>query len=239
MGRLGILVSVCSLALLTVQTYADSSATLDISANESHARGMADTENHRADLLKSKNTRNDTKCLWSNRTKDAARRGEEHVKEPFRFDNLSAASAVSNVPSSCDENTQRPKHGGDHEGHVPRANHQQGPAADLSSHDILLDPAGLMPARLARQVEKDGAKGRAKSASIEGTSAGEVGASGGIDSSPLRDSDREDDLGVAEDRYRPQYPYWYQRQFPNQRYQASDRRVPYRNYLRYPVFPGR
>jgi len=97
---------------------------------------------------------------------------------------------------------------------------QRKTVVDPSSHDILLD-LGLIPARLARRA----ARGDADYPLREDTP-------GDIDSS-LRGSD----LGVAEDRYR--YPYWYQGQFENQRYRANDRRKHYRNYLRYPVFPGR
>lgn len=121
---------------------------------------------------------------------------------------------------------------------VSRSRHLKGSAEDLSSRDILPDP-GVVSTRTARQAGSSIRDYEGPRPSVKSTSGDDVAARRNI-GSPRRGSDSKDDIGVAEDRYsRPQYPYWQQRQYPNQRYRANDRRDPYRNYPRYPVFPGR
>lgn len=119
------------------------------------------------------------------------------------------------------------------------SSHKDESDVDLSSHNVPLDShPDLISARLTRQVEESDNTDYSNPSSVENISAESDVESENIGSSQ-ESSDLEGDLGVAEDRYRFQYPYRYRRPFANQRYRANERREPYRNYLRYPVFPGK
>lgn len=163
---------------------------------------------------------------------------DEHEKNPLYLNKTSDASTTSTGDFSSSKNMQHLRH---NESREDNTNHKEEPSISFSSDDILLDP-GLIPVRLNRQAKKDA--DYSNSASIENISSDE---SNNYDKNrnpvPLkRSSQLEGDLDVAEDRYQPPYPYWnpyYRRQFPNQRYRPNDRREPYRNYWRYPVFPGK
>ncbi|XP_029159958.1 uncharacterized protein LOC114931965 [Nylanderia fulva] len=105
-------------------------------------------------------------------------------------------------------------------------------------HNAPLGSRDLISPRLTRQAEESDEDGSSNPSSEENLSVESDSESENIGSSQ-ETADPEGDLGVAEDRYRYQYPYWYRRQFANQRNRADDRREPYRNYLTYPVFPGK
>jgi len=173
-------------------------------------------EGHRASPLKLKNVRSNPECSLSERhTKGTGSEiGERIAEDPKR--SSEAASFIDCIEDSRGEDD-------------PRLGHQRQTAMDTSSHDILLDP-GLIPARLVRRAARSDTDYLPR----EDTS----GDAGDIDSLLQGSDSGQDDLQVAEDR-RPQYPYWYRGQSENQRYRANDRREHYRNYLRYPVFPGR
>ncbi|XP_011704286.1 PREDICTED: uncharacterized protein LOC105459743 isoform X2 [Wasmannia auropunctata] len=163
----------------------------------------------------------------------------EHAKNQSSLNNASNTSnttSTGNFSSSFIKDTQHSRRNDDRE---DDAYHKEGPSVGLSSHDILLDPDGLIPARLSRQAEKGDAN-YSTLASIDNISS-HVKFNNDV-VPPKRNPSYEGDLRVAEDRYPPPYPYWnpyYRGSFPNQRYRANDRREPYRNYWRYPVFPGK
>lgn len=228
MGRLSVLFGLCSLAVLTEGMSAGSLVTTETARNDVHDAVEKSTESHRADLTKPKNTENSSDCPWADRAKHASQVGEEATEDSSHSNKVSNASAIV-------DRIEDTKRIGYYEDDVTqRSVRPQVPAVDLSSHDILLDP-GLISARLTRQAAENDAS-YSNPTSVEDTS----GDAGDVESDGSDDSDVEDDLGLAEDRYRSGYPYWYQRQFSNQRDRADNRRdPPYRNYLRYPVFPGR
>lgn len=105
------------------------------------------------------------------------------------------------------------------------------PSNHKNRSDDILDLSNIILARLTRQAEKSNT-GSSNPSSVENIESENIGSS-------QERSNLESDLGVAEDRYRFQYPYWNRRQFASQRYRANDRREPFRNYLKYPVFPGK
>ncbi|XP_018299849.1 uncharacterized protein [Mycetomoellerius zeteki] len=160
---------------------------------------------------------------------------EEHAKDPLYLNNASNAFTIStdDFSSSNIKDMEHLRHNEDKENDADR---KEEPSEDLSSHDILLDPS-LIPARLTRQTEK-GDVDYSNLASISS----DVKSNNHDDSRSVLPSKRnlnyEGDLSMAEDRYSSAYPY-YRREFPNQRYRANDRREPYRNYWRYPVFSGK
>lgn len=153
----------------------------------------------------------------------------------------SEASTVSLVDSSTRlEDARRSERvGEDRKDDPPESGHKRQTittttTTGLSSRDVLHDP-GLIPARLVRRAETSG---NADYPSREDTSGNAEKNVQSIDP-PRSGRKSEDDLGLAEDRHRPRYPYWYRGQAANQRYPVNDRRQHYHNYLRYPVFPGR
>ncbi|XP_012528064.1 uncharacterized protein LOC105832027 [Monomorium pharaonis] len=235
-----ILFTLCSLAIQAGSTPAGLST---IETLWDNTRNVSDAENHEAVLLKSQNVQNSTKQFLID--EDPVRNTTEIGEYAKDSSHLKAANVSTTLSSdfsnSYAKDTQHSKHNEDHK---DDAYHKEGPAGILSSHDILLDPS-LIPARLSRQAEKIDVD-YSNLASIENISSG-IEPNNHDESRknvvPLkRSSNFEDDLGVAEDRYPPPYPYWnpyYQRQFPNQRYRINDRREPYHNYWRYPVFPGK
>lgn len=180
---------------------------------------------------KLKNSKDNSKCPPDE--KDVTQIGERAGEGPSHSNKAAArnASTASLIDSpTCIEDSKR---FGDRKDDPFQSEHQREAIETVSSHDILLDP-GLIPrARLARRAEKSDADYPSQK-----DTSGNAGDSEIIDLSQ-RGPDREDDLRVAEDRRRFQYPYWYRGQPANQRYRINDRRDRYRNYLRYPVFPGR
>lgn len=233
MERISILsFNLCFFAVLVGSLHADSSATTETAKD-----GAYDVIRH-ADLLK--NVENDSASSSVNENvKDAAQLEKYPAKGLSYLNKASNAlttSIVRSPNSSVDDTDRHSERIGDQEGDASRSDRKEESAVDLS-HDVLLDPT-LIPARPVRQADYTASiediPGDAKShCNVERRN---------IDSS-LRSSDLESDLSVAEDRYqspyRSQYPYWYRGQFPNPRYRTNDRREPYRNYLRYPVFPGK
>ncbi|CAL1676360.1 unnamed protein product [Lasius platythorax] len=207
--------SLFSLAVLAESTSAGSSTTTETSrSNGCDARNVI--EKPHVDLLKSKGVKNDSECSLVN---------QSHVK----------AVSFSNNYTKDVQYTKRIEN---REDDASPSYHKDRSHVDLSSHNIsLLDSSDLISARLSRQVEKSDMD-YSNPSSVEDISVEPVVESENIGSSQ-ESSDLKGDLGVAEDRYRFQYPYWYRGQFANQRYRAYDRREPYRNYLRYPVFPGK
>ncbi|EZA58594.1 hypothetical protein DMN91_009487 [Ooceraea biroi] len=198
-----------------------SSTTIDASTGDAH--DTKDAENHHISPSKLEDAKNNSECPSNtNLLKGVTQIGERAVKDPSHSNKVSNASTASFDSKSIE--TQHSKYIGDRKDDPFQLEHQQ-KAVNLSSHDILLDPALI---RLVRQAEKR----NADYPTHEDTS-------GNVESIDLsqRGSDLEDDLGVAEDRR--QYPYWYRGQPTNQRYRVNDRREHYRNYLRYPVFPGK
>jgi len=171
-------------------------------------------EDYRASPSKLKNARNNPECPLSERhMKGTGSEIGERTAEDFTRTS-EAASFIDCIEDSRGEDD-------------PRPGRQWETVMDPSSHDILLDP-GLIPVRLVRRA----ARSDADYPQREDTS-------GDIDSSLQGSDSGQDDLGVAEDRHQSRYPYWYRGQSENQRYRMNDRREHYRNYLRYPVFPGR
>lgn len=230
-----ILFSLCSLIILAESTPAGSSATLWDNAHD-----VRDIENHHANLLKPQSVQNNTKhsLIDENPMKNTTQVGE-YAKDSSYLNKTSNSSTAStgDFSSSYIKNTQHSRQNGDR---GDDTYHKEEPSIDLSSHDILLDPS-LILARLSRQVGKSDTH-YSNLTSIENISRDVESSNKNRNSIPRRNPNFKGDLGVAEDRYRPPYPYqypYYQGQFPNQRYRANDRREPYRNYLRYPVFPGK
>ncbi|XP_032682048.1 uncharacterized protein LOC116849222 [Odontomachus brunneus] len=185
----------------------------------------ADAARPSVESSKSKDTEKDPDCPWIHvaRAEDAVQADKELSRNSSRSEEESAQDA------------RRSKHTGDRRGDGFRLSYQRGPAVDLPSHDTTLPDSGAISARQAKRSTGDY---RDYPASSSVTSGDDV-ARRSIDSSRQRGSGFKDDLGIAEYRFPPQNPYWYQRQYSNQRYRPNDRRDPYRNYLRYPVFPGR
>jgi len=233
MEHFSVIFSLCSLTILAGSTPTGSSTTIETLWNNAH--DVRESKNHHINLKQ--NTQNDTKysLIDENPVKGDTQVGE-HVADPLYLNNASNAFTTSTGDfSSRHKDMQHSRY---NENGEDDAYHTE-ESVDLSSHDILLDPS-LIPARLNRQAEK----GDADYASIESISS-DVKFSNHDESRsvvPSKQSlDYEDDLGVAEDRF-PLYPYWnpyYRGNFPNQRYRANDRREPYSNYWKYPVFPGK
>lgn len=226
--------SLCFLAIVAESTSIESSTTIETLWNNAH--DGRNVEDH-ANLLKQKNIQNNTKHLLLDENLNITQVGE-HAKNPLYLNKTSEVSTTSTgyFSSSDMKDTQHLKHNQEDD-----ANHKNGPSIGLLSHDIL-EP-GLITARLSRQAEKSDSN----LASIENHRI-----SNDVTTNNYNENRRvvpsksntslESDLGVAEDRYQSPYPYWnpyYRGQFPNQRYQANYRREPYRNYWRYPVFPGK
>lgn len=211
-------------------TSTESSTTTEtLRSNECDTRDII--EEPHADILKSKSVKNDSDCsLVKNQSdmKDAVQ-VEEHSAALC----LNKISNVSTIPtiSSSDNYTKDVKY-------IKQIENQEDNASS-SNHknrsDDILDLPGIILARLTRQAEKSDSS---NPPSIENISAESDIKNKNIGSSQEK-SNLEGDLGVAEDRYGFQNPYWYRGQFTNQRYRAYDRREPYRNYLKYPVFPGK
>lgn len=231
MERLSVIfLGLCSLAILAGPTPTESSTAVETLWN--NARDVRNVED-RANLPRQKNVQNDTEHLLldENLTKNVTVVGE-HAIDPLK----TTATSTGYSSSGDMKDTQHLRHNGDQQ---DDANHKNGPPIGLLSHDILLDP-GLISVRLSRQAEK----GNSNLASIENHRiSSDVTTDNKTRSVVPSKSTLESDLGVAEDRYQSPYPYWnpyYRGQFPNQRYQPSYRREPYRsNYWRYPVFPGK
>ncbi|XP_071572195.1 uncharacterized protein [Temnothorax nylanderi] len=232
-----IFISLCSLATILAESMPTGSSTT-IETLWDNAHEVGNVENHPADLLKQKNVQNNTKHLLldENLVKNTTQVGE-HAKNPLYF-NKASTTLTGDFSSSYIKDTQHLKHNGDREG-----DDKEEPSVGLSSYDILLDPS-LIPARLTRQARKGDAD-YSNLASSENVS-GDVEPNNYDENrsviSSKRSANLESDLDVAEDRYQPPYPYrypYYRGQLPNQRYRANDRREPYRNYWRYPVFPGK
>lgn len=228
----------CFLVILAESTPAGSSATLWDNAHD-----IRDIDNHHTNLLKPQSVQNNTKHLLidENPVKNTTQVGE-YAKDSSYLNKTSDSSTAStgDFSSSYIKDTLHSRHNGDREGD---AYHKEGPSVDLSSYDILLDPS-LILARLSRQAGKSDTH-YSNLASIKNISRNIESSNHNENRNPIpskRNPNFEDDLGVAEDRYQPPYPYrypYYREQFPNQRYRTNDRREPYRNYLRYPVFPGK
>ncbi|XP_014470136.1 PREDICTED: uncharacterized protein LOC106742060 [Dinoponera quadriceps] len=215
MARLSVLFSVlCSFAILAAFPASLASTTENPRGNAVHRTGP------------SKNTEDESDCPWSHvgHVEKAYQAGEEFTKDSSRF---------NEGPS---EKVRRSRYSeGRREDDVSRSSHQRRPVVDLSSHDILPNPDLISASQAGKSTGDHG-----NPASPVKSTFGDDVERRSIDSLRRRGPDLQDDIAVAEDRYRPQYPYRYQQQYPNQRYRANDRRDPYRNnYLRYPVFPGR
>ncbi|XP_072753460.1 uncharacterized protein [Anoplolepis gracilipes] len=218
--------------VLAKSTPTDSSTTTEISkSNGCDARNVI--EKPHADIL------NDAECSLVNQR---SVKGTVQIREQsgLYLNKISDASTIPTVSSFSDSYTkhvQYTKRIENREDDASPSNHKDRSNVDLSLHDIPLDPSDVILARPTRQDEKSNIA-YSNPSSIENTNIASDIENESIDSSQ-GSSDLEGDLGVAEDRYRFQYPYWYRRQFANPRYQAYNRREPYRNYLRYPVFPGK
>lgn len=233
MARLSIFCfSLCSLAILTESIPSGSLTTTEIlRSNEYDARNVI--EKPHADILK----RNDPQGSLVNQRhlKSATQIGEQSAASLY-LNNISGASTTPTV-SSSDNSTKDVQYTKRIENRRNDAsNHKDRSDVDLLSHDILLNPFDVISPRRTRQNKKS-------DMDYSNPSSVENGAELSIENenigSSQKSSDLESDLGVAEDRYRYHYPYWYRGQFANQRYRANDRSEPYRNYLRYPVFPGK
>jgi len=235
--------NLCFFAALVGSIYADSDSTQTIETSKNSAYDMRDDKIYRADLPKS-----DSECSSINEhhVKDAAQLGQQSAKGPSYLNGATNAftTLVVHSPSgSSIDDTRHSERIGNREDDASRSDRKEKSAVDLS-HDVPLNP-NLMPAHPTWQAEKSDVDYRT-TASVKDTP-GDTKSHGNIKSrsidSSLRSSDLESDLDAAEDRYQSpyqsQYPYWNRGQFPNQRYRAGDRREPYRNYLRYPVFPGK
>lgn len=227
-----ILFSLCSLAILAGSTPIESSTTIGTSWDNAH--DVRNIEDH-ANLPKQNNIQNNTTHLPLDEdlVKNAAQVGE-YGRNPLNKTSDVSTASTGYSSSSDMKDTQHLKHNQEDD-------HKNRPPIGLL-HDILLDPA-LISARLNRQAEKDSSN----LASIANHSISSDVTTKSYNENrsvvPSKsNTSLESDLGVAEDRYQSPYPYWnpyYRGQFPNQRYQASYRREPYRNYWRYPVFPGK
>lgn len=236
MERFSIIFSLCSLTILAESIPIESST---IETLWDNAHGVRNIENH--DLLKPTNVQDNTKqLLLDENLMENTTQGEEHAKNSLHLNETSVTSVIStgDFLSSYINDTQHLKYNESQE----VANHEKEPSADLSSHDILLDP-DLILVRLNRQTKRSNTD-YSKPASVENISR-DVESNNDENRSIVtlkQNSNPEGDLSVAEDRYQAPNPYWnphYRGQFPNQRYRTNDRREPYRNYWRYPVFPGK
>lgn len=223
MDRLDVLLSIlCSFAILTGSVLAVPSASTTAIPRDSTER--------RANPSKPKITEIDPDCprIHVSHAEDIVQAGREIAKDSSGFNE----GPLEEARRSKDTRGRR-------ENGLSRLSYRRERGVDLSSHDILPD-SGVISARTVRQAENSAKDYRGPAwLSVKNISGDDIATilRRSIGSSRRSTSDPEDDIEVAEDRYRPQYPY--QRQYPNQRYQANDRRDPYRNYLRYPVFPGR
>lgn len=235
--------SLCSLAILAESTLAGSSTTTETSkSNECDARNVI--EKPHADILKSKSVKNDSQGSLVNQSyvKSAIQIGERSAAGVY-LNKISDASTTPTVNSSNNSTKvlQYTKCIENRENDASPSNHENRSDVDLLSHDILLNPFDVISPHLTRLTRQD----RKSDTDYSNPSSVKNNAELSIDieneniGSSQKGSDLEGDLGVAEDRYRFQYPSWYRRQFANQRYRTNDRREPYRNYLRYPVFPGK
>ncbi|XP_050463289.1 uncharacterized protein LOC126857679 [Cataglyphis hispanica] len=225
--------SLCSLAILTESIPSGSLTTTEIlRSNEYDARNVI--EKPHADILK----RNDPQGSLVNQShlKSAARIGEQSAASLY-LNNKSDASTTPTVSSSDNstKDVQYTKRIENRRNDASPSNHKDRSDVDLLSHDVLLNPFDVISPRLTRQNKKSDMD-YSNPSSIKNSA--ELSIENENMGSSQKSSD-ESDLGVAEDRYRYQYPYWYRGQFANQRYRANNRREPYRNYLRYPVFPGK
>lgn len=228
MERFSIFFSLCFLAILVGSTPTDSSTETSRS-NGYDARNVI--EKPHAGILKSKSLKNDSECSLVNQSdiKSAAQLGEQSALYLNKISNASTIPTVSFLDNYT-KDVQYIKQIENREDNTSPSNHKNRSDGDLSSHDIL---PGIILARLTRQVERNNmVSSNPSSVSAKSVESENIGSS-------QERSNFKSDLGVAEDRYRFQYPYWYRGQFANQRYRANDRREPYRNYLKYPVFPGK
>ncbi|XP_070156397.1 uncharacterized protein [Polyergus mexicanus] len=235
--------SLCSLAILAESALADSSTTTKISkSNECDARNVI--EKPRADILKSKSVKNDSQGSLVNQShvKSAVQTGERSAAGVY-LNKISDTFTTPTVNSSNNSTkvVQYTKCIENRENDASPLNHEDRSNVDLLSHDILLNPFDVIPPRLTRltRQNKKGDTDYSNPSSVENSAELSIDMENENIGSLQKGSDLENDLGVAEDRYRFQYPPWYRRQFANQRYRTNDRREPYRNYLRYPVFPGK
>lgn len=228
MERFSIFFGLCSLAILV------GSSPTDSSTETTRSNGYVIGKPH-ADILESKSVKNDSESSLVNQSdmKGAAQIGERSALHLNEIPNASTIPTVSFL-DDCTKGARCIKRIENREDDASPSNHKNRSNGDLSSHDIFPD---IILARLTRQVERSNVDSSNPS-SVENISAESVVESENIGSSQER-SNFKSDLGVAEDRYRFQYPYWYRGQFANQRYRANDRREPYRSYLKYPVFPGK
>ncbi|KAL6267832.1 hypothetical protein P5V15_000904 [Pogonomyrmex californicus] len=234
--------SFCSLAILA-GTISANSSTNEILQNNTH--DISDVENYHINLLKPRSVQNDVKqsSVHENLVKNITQDGEHDMKNSSFLNKTSDtfASSTGDILGSYIKDMQISRFNRDQKSDAET--YREGSTVGLSSHDILLDP-GLISARPSRQAEKSDMN-YSNLASIESISGDTSKSDQSVDSksivpSRVRSSNFKGDLGVAEDRYQPPYPYWYYRgQFPNERYRPYDRREPYHNYLRYPVFPGK
>lgn len=235
MARLSIFCfSLCSLAILAESTPSGSSTTTEIlRSHEYDARNVI--EKPHADILK----RNDPQGSLVNQShvKSAIQVGEQSATSLY-LNKISDASTTP-IVSSSDNSTKDTKCIENRKNDASPSNHKDRSDVDLLSHDILLNPFDVISPRVTRQNKKSDMD-YSNPSSIENNA--ELSIENENISSSQKGSDLESDLGVAEDRYRYQYPYRYRGQFANQRFanhRTNDRREPYRNYLRYPVFPGK
>lgn len=221
MERLGVLFSVlCSFAILTGPALsAPSASTTEISKVDA-ARRM--------DPLEAKNTRNDPDCPWLH---------VGHAGGEVQVERKLTGESTRSKEGSVQRARRSRRIGDPREDGVSRSGHRE-PAVDLVSHDTL-SVSDQLSARTTRRTARSTRDYRNPASSSVSNTSGDGVDRRSIDSSPRSGSDLKDDIGTAEDRYPSPYPYWYQRQYADRRYWPNDRRGPYRNYSRYPVFPGR
>ncbi|GAB1866201.1 hypothetical protein CAJAP_07280 [Camponotus japonicus] len=224
MGRFGIFFALCSFAVLVGLASTGSSTTTETSkSNGCDTRNII--EKPHADILKSKSVKNNSECsLDQSNMKGAVQIGEQPAA--LYLNKISNASTIPTV-SLSDNYTKVVKY-------VKRIENREddaSPSNHKNRSDDILDLSNIILARLTRQAEKSNT-GSSNPSSVKNIESENIGSS-------QERSNLEGDLGVAEDRYRFQYPYWNRGQFANQRYRANDRRESFRNYLKYPVFPGK
>lgn len=227
MKRFSVFFALCSLAVLMGSASTGSSTTTETSrSNGCDTRNII--EKPQENILKSKSVKNNSECslVSQSNMKGAAQIGEQPAA--LYLNKISNATTIPTV-SLSDNYTKDVKRIENREDDASPSNHKN------RSNDIL-DLSNIILARLTRQAEKSNT-GSSNPSSVENIAESDI-ESENIGSSRER-SNLESDLNVAEDRYRFQYPYWNREQFANQRYRANDRREPFPNYLKYPVFPGK
>lgn len=242
MERFSIVVSFCcTLAIFTVSEIACLPAAT-IEASKYDTFDLRDVENRTVLSKKTRVERSIT--IDADHATDAKQNGNKtEAGDTSCFDKMSNGSSVTDRSGCVKENTK-------HEGNTSRIESsydQTGSSVDLSSHDILLDPIAIRAKRQAETNEADFSSNIALQNETSVSNDTETDDEN-INSSRWSSRTLENDLRVAEDRYPP---YWYQqqsrypspypshqRQYWNQRYR-NDRPEPYRNYPRYPVFPGK